>query len=160
MTDMQLRSAGLGDPAVRRLLEGLEEEYERRYGPGDEMRRTREEDFDPPAGLFLVVLDGPVTAAGGGYRFHTAGVCEVKRMWTDPAYRRRGLAWQVLGALEEKAADAGYHRLVLETGPLQPEAAALYERRGYRRTPVFGPYPQALAFETDLAALAEDASRI
>jgi GNAT superfamily N-acetyltransferase len=155
MTDVQLRSVRLGDPAARPVLDGLEQEYERRYGSGDEMARTREEDFDPPAGLFLVIVDGAMTAAGGGYRFHADGVCEVKRMWTDPAYRRRGLAWRVLGALEEEAAGAGYRRLVLETGPLQPEAAALYERRGYRRTSVFGPYEQALAFDTDLVAVVE-----
>ena len=148
---MELRSVRLGDPAVRPVLDGLEEEYERRYGPGDEMARTRDEDFDPPAGLFIVIADGPVTAAGGGYRFHADETCEVKRMWTHPAYRRRGLAWRILAALEEQAAEAGYRRLVLETGPLQPEAAALYERRGYRRIPVFGPYQQALAFETQLA---------
>lgn len=71
-------------------------------------------------------------------------------MWTSPLYRRQGLAARVLDFLEVEAAAAGYRRLVLETGPEQPEAAAMYERRGYGRIPVFGPYPQALAFETRL----------
>lgn len=159
MTAVESRPVRLGDPAVRPLLAGLQDEYERRYGAGDEMARTTEEEFDPPLGLFIVVLDGPETVAGGGFRFHADGVCEVKRMWTHPAYRRKGLAWDVLGALEEGAAEAGYRRLVLETGPLQPEAAAMYERRGYRRVPVFGPYPQALAFATDLAVVGDRAGR-
>ena len=71
-------------------------------------------------------------------------------MWTHPDYRRRGLAWRVLAALEEAASAAGYRRLILETGPRQPEAAAMYARRGYRRIPVFGRYDQALAYEIDL----------
>jgi hypothetical protein len=54
----------------------------------------------------------------------------------DDAFRRRGLASRVLARLE--------------TGPLQPEAAALYGVRGYERIPVFGPYPDALAFEKPL----------
>ncbi|HET6963516.1 MAG TPA: hypothetical protein VFH58_02015 [Acidimicrobiales bacterium] len=40
---------------------------------------------------------------------------------------------------------------LLETGPLQPEAAALYDGRGYKRIPKYGPYPEALAFETELS---------
>lgn len=143
----------LSDPAVAPLLTGLHEEYRQRYGPNEEMSRTEEADFDPPAGLFLVLLDGGETAAGGGFRFHGPGECEVKRMWTDPVYRRRGLAARILDALEEQAAAAGYRRLVLETGPGQPEAVALYERRGYSRIPPFGPYPEALAFSTDLVPI-------
>ncbi|MBV9662009.1 MAG: GNAT family N-acetyltransferase [Acidimicrobiales bacterium] len=151
---LELRQARLSDAVVAPLLAGLEQEYETRYGGNDEMSWTRPEEFDPPGGLFLVLLDGPVTAAGGGYRQHDAGsdrrVCEVKRMWTNPDYRREGLAARVLDALEREAFSAGYHRLVLETGPAQPEAAALYEQRGYVRIPRYGRYAQALAFAMDL----------
>lgn len=147
---MQLRRVGLKDPLVEPLLEGLAGEYLERYGPNEELARTEPQQFDPPEGLFVVLVDGPVTAAGGGYLRHTEGVCEVKRMWTHPGYRRRGLAAAVLDALEDAAAGAGYQRLVLETGPRQPEAAALYVRRGYERIPAFGPYDLALAFATEL----------
>ena len=150
MAAVELRAARLDDPLVTPLLAGLEEEYLRRYGRNDELSTTEASEFDPPGGGFVILLDGPVTAAGGGFRPHAPGVCEIKRMWTNPAYRRRGLAGQVLDALEEGAHQAGYHRLVLETGPNQPEAAALYERRGYHRIPVYGRYPQAVAFTSDL----------
>jgi GNAT superfamily N-acetyltransferase len=147
---MKLRHVRLSDPAVAPLLAGLDDEYRSRYGSNDELRRARVEEFDPPDGMFVVLLNGQVTAAGGGFRAHAQHVCEVKRMWTDPAYRRQGLAVRVLEALEEAATDAGYRRLLLETGPSQPEAAALYQRRGYTRIPPYGPYPQALAFAADL----------
>lgn len=90
----------LGDAEVAPLLEGLAGEYQRRYGSTQEMSRTEDAEFDPPLGLFLVLLDGGVTAAGGGYRRHAHGVCEVKRMWTAPAYRRRGLAARVLSGAD------------------------------------------------------------
>lgn len=144
---MELRRVSLNDPAALPLLDGLAQEYLERYGPGDEMLSTKADEFEPPAGLFVVVLYGPVTVAGGGFRRHAEEVCEVKRMWTHPAYRRRGLAQRVLAALEEEALACGYRRLVLETGPSQPEAAALYARRGYTPIPVYGPYPHAVAFE-------------
>jgi len=135
---------------VAPLLAGLEEEYRSRYGSNDELGRAQASEFDPPGGVFVVVLDGEVTAAGGGFRAHAEHVCEVKRMWTNPAYRRRGLAALVLDALQEAAGAAGYIRLILETGPGQPEAAALYQRRGYTRIEPYGHYPQALAFAADI----------
>ncbi len=148
---MQIRQVRLDDPLVAPLLAGLADEYQTRYGANTEMTRTAVEQFDPPSGLFLVVVDGATTAAGGGYRAHDDGACEVKRMWTSPTYRRRGLAGRVLAALEEAARGAGYHRLVLETGPRQPEAIAMYESRGYHRVVAFGPYEGGLAFELPLA---------
>lgn len=151
MAAMELRHVSLTDPMVVPLLAGLEDEYQRRYGANDELRRAQPGEFEPPEGAFVVLLDGDVTAAGGGFRPHGDRVCEVKRMWTDPAYRRRGLAARVLDVLEQTAAVAGYARLVLETGPRQPEAARLYEQRGYTRIPPYGHYPEAIAFSVDLA---------
>lgn len=145
-----MRSARLSEAAVKPLLVGLSDEYEARYGENTEMARTTEEEFDPPSGLFVIVLDGGVTVAGGGFRRYDSTTCEVKRMWTSPGHRRRGLARLVLEALEESAAKAGYTRLILETGPLQPEAAAFYAGRGYDRIDAYGPYPEALAFSFNL----------
>ncbi|HZU80339.1 MAG TPA: GNAT family N-acetyltransferase [Acidimicrobiales bacterium] len=149
---METRHVRLGDPEVEPLLAGLTEEYDRRYGENTEMTRATEEEFDPPSGLFVVVMDGPLTVAGGGFRRHDTTTCEVKRMWTHPDYRRRGLAARVLATLEVEARGAGYLRLILETGPRQPEAEALYAKRGYVRIDHFGRYPEARAFRLDLAA--------
>jgi GNAT superfamily N-acetyltransferase len=139
------------DARAATVVAELGAEYDRRYGPNGEMARTTPSDFDPPVGIFLVVTDdADVVAAGGGLIRVTEAMCEVKRMWVDAAFRRRGLASRVLAELEAIAAGAGYTVVRLETGPLQPEAAALYGVRGYERIPVFGPYPNALAFEKRL----------
>jgi GNAT superfamily N-acetyltransferase len=147
---MEMRQVRLSDAVVEPLLAGLTYEYDTRYGENTEMTRTTEEEFDPPAGLFVVLMDGPITVAGGGFRRYDPTTCEVKRMWTSPRYRRQGLAAQVLGALEDAALTAGYTRLILETGPRQPEAEALYANRGYRRMEFYGHYPEARAFSLDL----------
>ena len=150
---VELRRVRISDPEVGVLLSGLADEYQSRYGDGDEMSTVPESDFDPPAGLFLVAVEAGEVVAGGGFRNLEAGVCEIKRMWTRADQRRRGLASAILHGLEVAAREAGYHTLRLETGPAQPEAAALYERRGYHRIPVYGRYSEALAFEVDLASL-------
>ncbi len=73
-------------------------------------------------------------------------------MWTAPDQRRKGYASVVLDALEQEARNRGYANLRLETGPAQPEARALYDRRGYRRIPTYGRYELATAFEHVVAA--------
>ena len=73
-------------------------------------------------------------------------------MWTSPQYRRHGLATWVLRYLEGAARETGYAYMVLETGPRQPEAEALYAGRGYSRIEVYGHYPDAKAFRLDLSA--------
>ena len=147
---MELVRRRLTDPEVEPLLASLADEYHTRYGSNDEISRAAAAEFDPPAGAFYVVLESGVTVAGGGFRLLEPGVCEVKRMWTHPDHRRRGHAMTVLAAIEDAAREAGYHTLRLETGPAQPEAVALYERRGYRRIPAFGRYQLAIAFERPL----------
>ena len=156
---MELRHVRLTDPAVAPLLADLATEYHTRYGSQDEMSRAHAEEFDPPAGRFVVLIDDGVTVAGGGFR-SVAGmeadpadgrVCEVKRMWTSPDHRRQGHAARVLAALEAAAREAGYAILRLETGPRQPEAISLYTSAGYRRIPTYGRYAEALAFERHLS---------
>ncbi len=148
---MEMRRVRFSDAEVEPLLAGLTEEYETRYGENVEMTRASADEFDPPSGLFVVLMDGPVTVGGGGFRRYDTTTCEVKRMWTHPHYRRRGLAARVLKALEDAAREGGYTRLVLETGPRQPEAEALYAARGYDRVEFYGHYPEARAFSLDLS---------
>jgi GNAT superfamily N-acetyltransferase len=108
------------------------------------------EEFEPPSGLFLALIEDDVVIAGGGFRRLTPDACEIKRMWTHPDHRQQGHASTILKALEEEARAAGYVTLRLETGPAQPEAVALYSSRGYRRIPAYGRYGRAVAFELAL----------
>ncbi|MEJ2890043.1 GNAT family N-acetyltransferase [Actinomycetospora aeridis] len=82
------------------------------------------------------------------------GDAEIKRMWVDPAHRRRGVATAVLAELEGTARAAGCGRTVLETGTEQPEALAFYGARGYVAIPRYGTYrdePSSLCFARGLA---------
>ena len=144
---MELRPIRLTAPEAIPLLNGLAAEYERRYGSADEIASVDAWEFDPPHGVFLALIDQGLTVAGGGIRGLSADTCEVKRMWTSPDRRRHGYASVILDALEVAGRDRGYTWLRLETGPAQPEAHALYERRGYRSIPTYGRYEQASSFE-------------
>ncbi len=144
------------DAEVQRLVTAVQEEYLRRYG-GPDGAAVDADDFAPPAGLFLVgVLDG-MPVATGGWRRIDHGTAEIKRMYVAERARRRGLARSVLAELERSAASAGYREVVLNTGPEQPEAVALYEAAGYVPAAPFGHYachPRALFYRKRLAASA------
>ena len=139
---------GLNSPEAARLLDGLRWEYETRYGPGDAADDVPAVEFDAPSGTFLVLLDGDTTVAGGGIRRFDETTCEIKRMWTHPDYRRQGHASSVLKNLVEIArTELGYSRLLLETGPAQPEALRMYRELGFREIGNYGQYENAHGFE-------------
>jgi putative acetyltransferase len=65
---------------------------------------------------------------------------EVKRMYTRPATRGRGVAKALLCRIENEVRGANKSVLRLETGTHQQEAIGLYERMGFRPRGPFGPY--------------------
>jgi len=129
-----------GSPAAAPLLRSLDAEYRALYGGvvDDEVSRHDAREFQPPTGAFLVATVGGETIAGGALRRWSAGVGEIKRMWTSPSYRGQGHARRILVSLEGVAARFGYRTVRLETGSLQTAAIALYSRSGYRRIPCYG----------------------
>lgn len=121
------------------LIDEVQAEYVVRYGGPDETPVVAQE-FAPPTGAFLVAfLDGRPVGCGG-FRAAGAGVAEMKRLYVAPVARGRSVARALLAALEEAAAVAGCHQLVLETGSKQPEALALYASSRYTPVPAFGTY--------------------
>ncbi len=104
------------------------------------------------ASYLVVVLDGRAVACGAVQHLD-ADTAELKRMYVRPAYRGRGIARQLLAALEECALVAGHSRLRLETGTYLPAAIALYRSAGYQPIPVYGEYvgnPYSVCFEKRL----------
>lgn len=78
---------------------------------------------------------------------------EVKRMFILKKSRGQGFAGSVLEELEKWAFDLGYSYCKLETGKRQPEAIALYERKGYQRISNYGQYTgidNSICFEKNL----------
>jgi GNAT superfamily N-acetyltransferase len=138
--DVRLEVDRLDSPVGRELVEGVLGEYVERYGFGDEEDGLSAEQLAPPTGVFLVAWIDDRAVGCGGFRRIDDDVAELKRMYTSRDARRRGVARAVLDELEARARELGYRRLILETGPKQPEAIALYESRGYGPGEPFGPY--------------------
>lgn len=165
---LSLVVAAYDDPASTRFVDAVQAFYRERYG-GVDRTPVDPAEFAPPRGIFLLgALPGVGPVCCGGWRRLTAEVipaadravlrpldAEVKRMWVDPAHRRRGFAAALLDELERTAAAAGCRRTVLETGTRQPEAEALYRAKGYRPIPNFGVHrdePDSTCFARELTA--------
>ncbi len=88
----------------------------------------------------LVAYENGIAVGCGALKEFEPGVMEVKRMYVIPEQRRRGIAGQILLALEVWAAELAYKKCVLETGRKQPEAIGLYKKKGYSIIPNYGQY--------------------
>jgi putative acetyltransferase len=97
--------------------------------------------FEPNVRFFVARLDGLVVGCGGVAMLDD--YAEVKRMYTRPVARGRGIAKAVLYKIEDEARGAGKSVLRLETGTYQQEAIGLYEAMGFQPTGPFGPYVNA-----------------
>ncbi|MEV6298594.1 GNAT family N-acetyltransferase [Actinoplanes sp. NPDC051861] len=139
MHSFKIEPADFGSPSVQALVAENLADLSARYGGTGDDTPISALDFTPPQGAFLVAVDDGELIASAGWRRH-GDDAELKRMFTRPAARGRGVARQMLTAIEDSARAAGCHRVILETGDKQPEAVALYESAGYKRIADFGFY--------------------
>jgi GNAT superfamily N-acetyltransferase len=138
-----LRALPYDDPLSQYLVEQVQQEYILRYG-GRDAAVVEPGEFLPPHGAFLVAEVAGMPAGCGAWRALPQGPdgsrAEIKRVYVEPAFRRRGLAQLIVAALEAGAAHAGHRWVVLNSGREQPEALALYADRGYVPVPGYGVY--------------------
>lgn len=146
------------DDLAQPLIAELAIEYATRYDGTEErvlrwLRGHPPEEFAPPGGAMVIgLVDGQPVTGGAFRRFGVVDgdeTAELKRIWTDRRYRRRGYGRILLEELESRIACLGYRRIYLTTGDRQPEAEALYASAGYTRLtePRPGGEVYAMAFE-------------
>ncbi len=139
------RVAGESDE-IRQLVAELDQDLSGPYLPEQRHALSLDQLFEDNVRFFAARLDG-VAVGCGGVAFYD-GYAEVKRMFTRPTARRKGVAAALLLRLEGEAREAGHSVLRLETGMYQAEAIGFYERAGFERCEAFGDYldlsPQAV----------------
>jgi GNAT superfamily N-acetyltransferase len=129
---MEFRVADPGAPPASDLIAAMVEEMVPLYGRIDvpQAPSASASDFSPPGGVFLVGFDGGRAICGGGVKRLGDGAAEIKRMYVVPSARGRGVAGELLAALEDAARSLGYAVARLDTGAKQPWA----ERRATARS--------------------------
>ena len=90
----------------------------------------------------VVAYENGIPVGCGAIKEYAPGIAEIKRMYTSTKSRGRGIATRVLTELEMWAAELSFEKCILETGKGQPEAIALYTKKGYRPIPNYGQYSE------------------
>lgn len=91
-------------------------------------------------GEVVVAYSNNAAIGCGAIKVYAERTAEIKRMFVMPENRGKGVAGEILGELENWAREMNFEECILETGFKQPEAIALYKRRGYVVIPNYGQY--------------------
>jgi len=109
--------------------------------------------YAPPGGCLLLAREGDDWVGCVGLRGSSETICEMKRMYVRPAWRRQGVGRRLTEEIVRIAAEIGYERMRLDTlAPMAP-ARRLYESIGFRQIEPYyhNPIAGAVFYELDLS---------
>lgn len=109
----------------------------------------------PGGALLLAYVDGAVAGCGAVRALPDvdyANACEMKRLYVRPAFRRFGLGRLLAQRLLDRATEAGYSVLLLDTLDDMESARGLYRTLGFEEIPpyYFNPIPGAHYLKVEL----------
>ena len=114
--------------------------------------------YAPTAGRLLLAVGGAATAGCVALRKINDGICEMKRLYVRPAFRRRGIGRKLARAVIQAGREIGYDRMRLDTLPSMTEALGLYASLGFEPIPSYCHNPVSGAVFMELK-LREENSR-
>ncbi|HEX7615748.1 MAG TPA: GNAT family N-acetyltransferase [Thermoanaerobaculia bacterium] len=109
--------------------------------------------YGPPEGALLVAALAGNPAGCVAFKKLDDATCEVKRMFVDPAFRKKGVARALMLRLLEEASRRGYRRVRLGTLHTMTAAQALYRDLGFVEIPRYRPdeHTDTMFFEKNLS---------
>ncbi|MFM2072417.1 MAG: hypothetical protein RLZZ623_2680 [Actinomycetota bacterium] len=147
----------LGDHVAQQLITELNADLRiSSPEPGSNFFTLLPEQVAPGAGAFVVAQLGGEPIGCGAVRLIEPHTAEIKRMYVRAGGRGSRIGTAIMHDLQRRAMHLGARRLVLETGPRQHAALALYARCGFTACAPWGEYlnsPTSLCFEKALGRL-------
>jgi putative acetyltransferase len=123
----------------------------------EELARLPGEYAQPEGCLLLAHVDGVLAGCGAIRPLHDVdhvNACEMKRLYVRRAFRRFGLGRLLARELLDRAVQAGYSCMLLDTLDEMEAARGLYASLGFFEVPpyYFNPLPGAHYLKVDLTA--------
>ena len=97
--------------------------------------------YAPPSGRLVLAMNDGQTVGCVAIRKLEDAVCEMKRLYVRPAFRRQRVGHQLTEAIITSAREIGYRRMRLDTLASMTAAITLYESLGFQRIAAYYPNP-------------------
>lgn len=114
--------------AYLKILDGEDHEFYANLNKTDDLKHV------------IVCYENDIAIGCGAFKEYEVQIAEIKRMFTLPEHRGKGIAKAILSELENWAKEVKYSFSILETGYLQVDAIHLYTKLGYEVIENFGHY--------------------
>lgn len=148
---LRIERTGAENPDFIQLVKQLDTELAERDGKEhlfyDQFNKIVEIEY------VLVAYEMEMPVGCGAIKEYGPDTMEIKRMYVTPQSRGKGIAGNILSALESWATELSFKRCILETGKNQPEAIGLYLKSGYKVISNYGQYvnvENSICFEKEL----------
>lgn len=135
---LEFRRTTSASPDFRELIKCLDKDLWDRY-PHVQGEYTKHNSVEKIETVIVAYSNGKPVGCGCFKKFDNESV-EMKRIFVLHNQRGKGIATQLMHALENWAKELNYSNAVLETGTLQVEAIPLYKKIGYTVIPNYPPY--------------------
>ncbi|WP_279365897.1 GNAT family N-acetyltransferase [Microbacterium testaceum] len=159
LPDFRIEKVDVDDPRAVALRAALDADLDERYRDADaddtpEVAAKRGEALavhPEQVVATLLALDADDTPLGHVILRRLGEEWELKRLIVVPAGRRRGIGTALTATVVDLARRGGAHRVILQSGRMQPESLRVYAAAGFTPIPVYEPYvetmPRSLCFE-------------
>jgi putative acetyltransferase len=112
----------VGRPSFKEYMKNYEDEIANRL-PGR---------FGPPKGCLLIAVYQSETVGCVGLMDLGDGICEMRRLYVKPEYRKSGIGKTLAKAIIEQGRNMGYHSMRLNTNKKMTGAEELYRSLGFK----------------------------
>ena len=109
-------------------------------------------DYNPPEGCILLAYCKDKLAGCVSVRKFQDDICEMKRLYIRPKYRRKNVGRDLSNAIIHKSKEIGYKYMRLDTLPFMKEAITLYLSLGFKEIApyCYNPFKGAKYYELKL----------
>jgi len=108
--------------------------------------------YGPPGGCLMLATHDAQAAGCIALQQIKPRVCEMKRLYTRPQFRQKGIGSQLIEQLISQALKMGYRKMVLDTLSRLTPAIHLYKQHGFIETTAYynNPLREVIFMEKEL----------
>jgi GNAT superfamily N-acetyltransferase len=141
---VSFRAASVDDPDAHTLIAEYFDMRAETFPTGDYSPVfPKAENFTPPTGVFLIVVEDGEDVGCGGVKRLTPDRYEIKHLWIQPRTQGRGFGRALLTELENRARAFGATEVVLDTNASLVAAGSMYRSGGYEEIAPYNDNPNA-----------------